>query len=106
MSLITKGGSGSSSHDFRFADFRTRRRSDSEIGRKLSKTADVDENVGEGASAVEARSRPILVVSISLNSSAVKDGVSVEREGRPRRPETDDHWRLGFSSFLNTSFSQ
>src|SRR5678816_2874782 len=106
MSLIIKGGSGSSSHDFKLTDDKTERRSDSEIGRKPSKTADVEVNVGGGASAVEARRRSILAVSISRNSFAVKEGVSVEREDRPRSPETDDHRRLGFFTFRETSFSQ
>ena len=38
MSLIIKGGNGSSSHDFKLTDDKTERRSDSEIGRKPSKT--------------------------------------------------------------------
>ena len=95
LSLIIKGGSGSSSHELRLTDFKAKRRSDSVIGIKLSKLVAVVYivNIGGGALAVKARRRSDFVVSISRNSFAVKSGFLVEREGRPRflvrRPRGD-----------------
>ena len=92
---MMNGGRGSSSHDFKFAEVITVRRSDSVIILKLSKTEEVEEKVGGGASAVEARRRSVFAVSASRKSLAVKVGVSVCREDRPRSPEMDDQSRLG-----------
>ena len=38
MSLIVKGNSESSSHELRLTDFKTKRRSDSEIGKNYQNT--------------------------------------------------------------------
>src|SRR5688572_27029021 len=65
ISVIIKGGRGSNSHDFKLTDVKTERRSESIMGLKPSKADVVGVNVGGGASAVEARRRSDLVVSMS-----------------------------------------
>src|ERR1043165_9517740 len=72
MSVIMKGGSGSNSHDFKFTEEKTERRSESKIGRKPSKTDVVEKNVGREASVVDARRRSVLAVSMSRKSLAEK----------------------------------
>src|SRR6218665_1015400 len=101
-----KGCRGSSSQDLRFTADNTERKSDSRIGRKLTKVDVVEENCGGGASIVVARRRSVLEFSTSRKSEPVKDGVSRGREGLPSIPEMEDHRRFGFLEFLATRFSQ
>src|ERR1700733_1251874 len=82
MSVMIKGGIGSSSQDLRLTFDKTERSSESKIGRKSSKTVVVVENVGGGASAVEERRRSVWK---SRKSFAEKAGVSRGRVGRPSR---------------------
>src|SRR6218665_1041612 len=95
-STIMKGGRGSSSQDLMFIADNTERKTDSRIGRKLTKVDIVVENCGVGTSIVVARRRSVLEVSMSRKSETVKDGVSRGREGLPSIPEMEDHRRFGF----------
>ena len=106
MSVIIKGGKESNSHDFKFTEEKIERRSDSTIGWKPSKTDVVEENVGGGASVVDARRRSVFAVSMSRKSLAEKAGISEGRDGRPRSPEMEDQRRFGFLAFRATSCSQ
>src|SRR6218665_892217 len=105
-SRLMKGGRGSSSQDLSFTADNTERKSDSRTGRKLAKVDVVVENCGGGASIVVARRRPVLEVSMSRKSEAVKDGVSRGREGLPSTPEMEDNRGFGFLEFLATRSSQ
>jgi len=89
ISVIIKGGRGFNSHDFKLTDVKTERISESIMGWKPSKADVVGVNVGGGASAVEARRRSVLAVSMSRKSLA-------ENAGSPRDEtvdQEDPRWR-------------
>jgi len=71
-------------------DLKAERGLDSKIGRKSSKTDVVEEDLGGGASLLEARRQSVLAVRTSKMSLAKETEIFDGQNGRLRNPEMDE----------------